>query len=575
MNEERPLSEWLKPVRARLTLFGICRHVLYGLLIGSAAGVLVLACSRVWPMLHARAAAAALVSAGLIIGFIIGIVKRASLRDAAKIMDRSDTDDAIATALDGLAVHAGSEPAIVRLQRAEAVEAAKSYAASLRERLPWPAWRSWRGSVLGVGAAVLLAALLLVWPNPLDERAQAMAAAERQLEQLQREAAELAAQLEEAKLPEASERLIAEPLEELRSKLKAAGDDPQEALEELAEAMRELEKTADEAKAAADRLQAAAEAMSSEPALRQLGQALQDRSAAEVKKAMNELRSELQQLTPQQKEALAEALDKLGAELPEESRKLADAMKQAAEDVRGSGEGSNEEEALAALEETLTEELTQEQLEALARSMAQQLGQSGQSLAQQQAAQGGAVPSAWSGAASASGGGSSGSNGSGAGTAGQGSGSEGAQGTQGAQGGLGGQGGSEPQSGQGAGSGAGQGNSGAGSGAGAGAGSGGSGGPSGVGGLQGGNSVGGRNLITTPRSMAGSGNVQQDGGPSTGGQTQTTGDSSPMIDGTTRPYEEVYSEYATEARKSLSRSQLPQSMQDKVKQYFDQIQPNR
>lgn len=86
--------------------------------------------------------------------------------------------------------------------------------------------------------------------------------------------------------------------------------------------------------------------------------------------------------------------------------------------------------------------------------------------------------------------------------------------------------------------------------------------------------MGGRNMITTPRNLEGSGNVQQDGGPSTGGQTETGGQS-PMINGMTRPYEEVYNEYATEAKQSLGRSKLPDSMQEKVKQYFDQIQPNR
>ena len=80
--------------------------------------------------------------------------------------------------------------------------------------------------------------------------------------------------------------------------------------------------------------------------------------------------------------------------------------------------------------------------------------------------------------------------------------------------------------------------------------------------------------MTTPRTLDGEGNVYEDGGPSTGGQVQSGGQS-PMIDGTTRPYEEVYSEYAAEAQESFGRSQLPASMQDKVKQYFDEIQPNR
>ncbi|GBG09456.1 hypothetical protein PAT3040_04102 [Paenibacillus agaridevorans] len=73
--------------------------------------------------------------------------------------------------------------------------------------------------------------------------------------------------------------------------------------------------------------------------------------------------------------------------------------------------------------------------------------------------------------------------------------------------------------------------------------------------------------------MQGEGQIENDFGPSTGGTTQNGGQS-PMIDGTTRPYNEVYGEYAAEAKRTLGRTQLPASMQDKVKQYFDQIQPD-
>ncbi|MGG4147052.1 phage tail tape measure protein, partial [Paenibacillus algorifonticola] len=204
-------------------------------------------------------------------------------------------------------------------------------------------------------------------------------------------------------------------------------------------------------------------------------------------------------------------------------------------------------------------------LEQLASAMASQLGQSGQPLAGQLAASGGTVPPSW--AAVASGNGSpSGSSAGGA----SGSPSEPGSGAAPGSSGASGSGGDPSSSGAGAGAGAGSG-TGAGAGAGQGAGSGSG---SGQGGLQGGTGAGGRTLVTTPRTMAGEGNVQEDGGPSTGGQEQTGG-KSPMIDGMTRPYEEVYSEYATEAKKTLGRSQLPQAMQDKVKQYFDNIQPNR
>jgi hypothetical protein len=47
------------------------------------------------------------------------------------------------------------------------------------------------------------------------------------------------------------------------------------------------------------------------------------------------------------------------------------------------------------------------------------------------------------------------------------------------------------------------------------------------------------------------------------------------MDGASRPYEDVYSQYEAEATRSLDRSQLPQTMQQLVRDYFTEIQPNR
>ncbi|MCL6456767.1 MAG: hypothetical protein K6T85_02055 [Gorillibacterium sp.] len=80
--------------------------------------------------------------------------------------------------------------------------------------------------------------------------------------------------------------------------------------------------------------------------------------------------------------------------------------------------------------------------------------------------------------------------------------------------------------------------------------------------------------MTTPRSLAGAGNVQKDGGPasSSGGETQKGG-SAPAIDGATRPYEEVYRDYETAAKSSLERNPLPQNLQNLVRDYFTEINP--
>ncbi|MNP17026.1 hypothetical protein D3C76_1094460 [compost metagenome] len=119
-------------------------------------------------------------------------------------------------------------------------------------------------------------------------------------------------------------------------------------------------------------------------------------------------------------------------------------------------------------------------------------------------------------------------------------------------------------SGQGSGSGAGQGTGGkGGTGAGAGSGSGASLG------------TGGRELVKTPRSLAGKDGLERDGGPLQGGGGDIQkGGTSPMIDGVSRPYEEVYEDYAAEAKKSIGRNDLPQQMQGLVESYFTSINPN-
>ncbi|CRF28988.1 Uncharacterised protein [Mycobacterium tuberculosis] len=74
--------------------------------------------------------------------------------------------------------------------------------------------------------------------------------------------------------------------------------------------------------------------------------------------------------------------------------------------------------------------------------------------------------------------------------------------------------------------------------------------------------------------MEGSGNIQSDQGPTVGGGELQKGGPSPVIDGTSRPYEEVFSEYEKEAKRALDRQPLPQNMQNLVRDYFTEIQPN-
>ena len=208
--QRKSLVELLQPVRLRLTMFTVSRLALSGLLGGSAGGLLLLGASRLWPILHVRLLFLMAAGAGLAIGAIAGLWKRASLRDAARAMDRLDTEDAISTALDGLLRQGEQAQPIVMLQREAATAAAEQYVSGLRAKLPWPAWRSWRSLVYGAAAVWVVTAALLVMPNPLDERAEALAQAKERLEALEREADKLAELTETAELPEeAKQELLA------------------------------------------------------------------------------------------------------------------------------------------------------------------------------------------------------------------------------------------------------------------------------------------------------------------------------------------------------------------------------
>ncbi|MBN2983828.1 MULTISPECIES: hypothetical protein [Cohnella] len=615
MGEGRKLSELLKRVRWRMLRLRAAAGGAIGLLAGSGAGVVLLLAARLVPIPHAEWIAAALIAAGAMTGAAVRLAGGVSDREAALMMDRGPTSDAVGTALANL----HSELPIARLQREEAVRLAGEYVAGLKTNLPGPGRRGGARFAALTGASWLVLAGLLAIPNPMDERIEARSAVNEELARLDEQADELEQRLEQlpALEPAAKDGLL-KPLSELREQLGRL-ESPAEAQRELEEAKRELERLAAELKLRETRLSEMASRMQASPQLRELGQALERRDAEAASEAIDGLRGELRRLSEQQKAELAELLRELADALPEGTEAdsdaaLKEALNKAAEQAAsGEPEGTGAEDALAGLGEALARELTAEELAALARQMAGGLGASSAVLADQAGGAAAGTGSAWAGASGtgdASGGASStgaagnpGAGGESGGGSGEG---EGAGASPGAGGNSGGGSEGESGSGTGAGSGSGVGNgagtgsgtgsgSGSGSGAGTGSGSGsgsgsgtgsgsgagsgagaggGTGAGSGSGGLQGGTGSGGRSLVTTPRAMEGSGNAATDGGPSSGGRV-TEGDTSPMLDGGAQSYEEVYSSYATDARRALNRSQLPESMQQRVRDYFEEIQPNR
>ncbi|OUM95210.1 MAG: hypothetical protein A9Z00_14760 [Thermobacillus sp. ZCTH02-B1] len=590
------LLRLLKPVRRRLFAIRFVRRTAVGLLAGSGAALLTLAAARIVPLPHAPAAAAACALAGLAAGAAAALRPRIDERKAARVMDRGGTDDAIVTALDAL--HLDTPAA--RLQRADAEAAAARYVSGLGERIPWPGGRGRKLYLAGLSAIWIAAAILLMLPNPMEERLAAKAALDEAIGRIERELKELESS---DSLSEPDRRALTEPLKRLREQ--ALRKDPEALRAEWKEAEREIGRLMAELGQKREALRSWAQELQRTPGLEAVGRALERGGRHSLADALEEAGGRFASLSPEQRNMLAERLRELASSAPDVlGDQLREALGRAAEAI-----GAGDPEAAAdALREALEEALSAEALEALAEQAAAALASAGGRLGPGFGT--GTGNGGWNGLADAEADGSSGSAGGPAGAEGSqgGSGSGGPeQGTEGggssrgpggtgrsgsASGGASGSGtggssGAASGSGSaGAGSAEGSGGrggfgTGAGSGTGSGAGSGtgtggaGSGAGSGVGAGSGaGFGSGGRTLVTTPRIYAGEGEVTVDGGPASGGAV-TEGGRSPVLDGGVRDYAEVYASYEAEARRALSDGTLPPALKERVKRYFEEIQPDR
>ncbi|WP_172197724.1 phage tail tape measure protein [Saccharibacillus qingshengii] len=557
-------------VRLRLQFFRMCTFALRGLTAGLAAAALVLAFARFVPMAYALPGALACLPIGALLGAGAAWIRPVRTEEAARAMDRADPAeerrDLMTTALE----FADRDSAAANWQRAQAETYGREFEAKRKERLPF-AVKSGRASVSSAALLVVCAVLLLL-PNPMEgelrqrEREQALINAQ------QKKAEALAKELEQAPIePEARA-----PLAETAAKLAQGLDDSrrsEQALKQMEQAMKELGRQADEAADSQRELQDWGRRLAAQQALKEAAQ-----QGADAPKRAEALKNAINKLSDSQKKELADTLKNLAEQAPAEGKETAalqEAMKQASEEMSKSLQLSDEQirelaEKLAAAAGDSGELGKQSDLAAAA---AAQIAQSGMEMAGELAASGVSLSDAWGSGgtaealANAGGSGEAGSGepGDSEGSPGEGTGGEGSGGAAAAGGqGSGSQG---SGSGQGSGQGAGQGSGG---GSGSGSGSGGSG--SGQGGSGAGWGSGGREQVTTPRDLQGSGNIQSDSGPSSGGDKQTGG-VSPTIDGVSRPYEEVYGEYSERAKESLGRSDLPQSMQGLVESYFTEIQP--
>lgn len=99
---------------------------------------------------------------------------------------------------------------------------------------------------------------------------------------------------------------------------------------------------------------------------------------------------------------------------------------------------------------------------------------------------------------------------------------------------------------------------------------------SGQGGLAGGFGQGTREMLTIPEVTKGKENRETDSGElNEGSSQQQTAEDAPVLKGNLRNYQEVYKQYGKSYRDSTERLRLPADLTDIVKNYYDQLDPER
>jgi Sec-independent protein translocase protein TatA len=528
-----------------MSIIHLLRMVGWGLAGGLLCGSIVAAVARFAPLLHDRLWSVGLVVAGVVAAAGWSIFRKISLLDAARKMDADGLEERMRTALQ----YADDRSAVARMQREDALLSGEQYIRELAKRLPLGVERR---PLAIVGVLALLLLIQLAWPNPMREKASALQEEKSWLQQIETTAKEQAETWDKSKSASPLAAGMEEALERLAQELHrtASAEDGLDRIEEALERMNEqLEQEMQRGQSFEKKLDDAGNV----PELKQLRDLLESGRPEGIGEAIKELQRTANQADDAGQKRIAAGLDQLAA--ADLGRDAQESLRQAADELRGE-DGALRDAALQRLQSGL-EAAAQARADALrslaaAQQAAGSLAQAALPMAEQLAAQGAAPSGAWAAgglaqslAAAGSGGGSSGAGAGSSGSAGAGA-------------------GSSSSDGAGAGSG------------GAGAGSSGGGAGAGSGGSAGGVGNGSRSLVTTPRDVVGSGNEQGDTGPVTGGngEVQQTG-LAQAAEGTLRSYEDVYGEYADEANRSLGRNELPQSVQNLVKDYFLDIQPNR
>lgn len=569
------LAPALAPLAARVRQRWRLDGAQHGVRFGLAVAALLAFSGRLvgfpdWPM------AAALVGVAVFAGRLaLALLTLPDAWRVARAADQLGLEERVTSAL-----YAGrTDNPAAALLTADAIEALATLPPARYPVFPEP--HRWRGALLG--GALLLAAVAAPLPEVgiggrRSTEEAVIATSRRSVEAVRVNLTAAPTPVPLAQASDSALRALEEELAQAQTAAEAA-----QAIERTQADLAGLAKPEDYAQGRTAATLAAT--WQGQPELAAVSRALAAGHPAEILAAVQSLAAEAKSLDAGQRQQLQLALQQ-GANVAREVPDLSAALRQAASEVGRGGDGSDQGSgALSALASPFAEsagraagvQSVQEAIAGLGQARAGLGANTGASGAAGAMANG---PPTGSAAGAAGSGNASGAGAGDAGSGDQAGAGSGAGGTSGS--GLAGSGGS------------GAGNAGAGSGTGAGAGGAGAGAGGGPGrgspdGSAAGSTLGGGNQapgnpgtvnydpIYAPSRLGGAGGSRVEIPNNAAGASGDTVDlpNGPLATGAVHPYDQVYGQYAAEARESLARQPLPSGLQSLVQRYFSAIEPEK
>lgn len=526
MIEIKQFLKLLTVCKRKLLIEHFSSYFHMGLLLVGVATVLTAAIARVIPVMYVYQSILILAGAIMLLTIITAYFKKPGNSNAAVLFDRYVAEDRVKTALS----HLKDESVFSQLQRRDALAHMKKSLPEIeKSRMKLFYWKKLLISLF----LFILAGLSMIFPNDVMETAKQQEADKKIAEEAKKEIEKFV-----------DDETVSEQMEELKKETEDINKS-EALLAKLLQKEAGLEEIKQDARTDEQRLKKLAEGLNE---FDELQDALNEVDSEKMKQALEQLSDKLPTLSePQQQD-----LEKL----------LSDVTGEKANDISEMSE-EEMEELLAALEEQLGNlienaeslnqlAISQEQLQQLATSLNQSMTNAGisnsgkLSFASQNANNQGNKEQSNNEQTS------SGNNGNSNGQAqdGQGQGPGNGNGS-----GSGTGNGSGSGSGSGSGNGNGRGGNGAGSGAGAGFGQ-------------------GSRELTIPEKIEGEESVESDFGKlGEGSGEEQMAPEAPVLKGNVRSYEEVYRNYERTYRESVERMDLPAYLEEAVKDYFSELNP--